>query len=496
MKKRIIVLLVTACLMGVQITAMAVDPEPPMFTVTLVPHEKDTNLLTDVTDAEAGEEVQMDVMLKNNRNKTVCINSFTLELDLPSTLTYVNYFENYTELEGSLSTAIKASTNNRVFDYYSGGDDGLVELDSGAEVKLLTLKLKVADNGITYGDILTASMIQGTEMIEGTNFHLSGTTASEYATIVPGQVEIVTTYNITWTGMVGNDETEPVGIGLTPVHDDPIKAGYTFTGWAPTLAAATTDATYTAQWSPTAYTVSFAEGTAFAEGVTPPTTYDIEHPITVIPTRTGNIFKGWTATPATEGDTDYNWPAGVITYADGFTDGYYGNVVLTPEWTVDAEMRFADYAYAAHVGSNFDKLLLIGVSEIADGDAVFYNGDAMFLTDDENYLALLNTAADQSYQKVYVTLVPFATSALDVLEALSIDVGTNQDIQRGGNVNGDSTIDSTDFGIVDDLLIDSNRVDASIQMRLEADVNTNDGEYKFGTIDDIVDIIRIKNNSQ
>ncbi len=484
-----LVLVMSLVIAGLTTISVADGPESPIFTVTLVPQAKETNILTAVTDADAGELVKMDVMLKNSSDAAVSVNAFTLELSLPDTLTYTGFQRNGAVLAGTLSTAVRLSTGNQVFDYYSGGNQFCVDLDPNAEVRLITLELTVASSGITYADILTATLSGDT------NFHRSNTITEDYPDIVPAKLEIVTEYDITWTGMAGDDEITPVGIGLTPSHADAVKAGYTFGGWSPAIVAASADATYTAQWSPTSYTVAFAEGTSFGTGVTAPATYDIETPITVIPTKTGYNFKGWTAAPKTEGDTDYNWPTGLIALSDGFTNGYYGNVVLTPQWTVDAEAVFSDYAYAGHVGADYDKLLLVGLNTLEDGNAVYYGGELMFCTDDENYLALLN-ANGGSYTTVYVYIVPKATTAADAIDGLTMDTGTNTVIRRDGDVNGDSKVTSADFGIIDTLLLDSNGIDGiTVQMRLEADVDTSpfDG-YKFGSIMDIARVIQIKNS--
>ncbi len=464
-----------------------------IFTVTLVPQEGATNILTELEDVEVGGTVDVDIFLTNTGNADVDVTGFAFWMDFSTGLALTDFVENG-------RGEYEMTDNKDGINFFSGGSAGVIHLKAagdaggGDTVLVGTMTLSVADSGLTYGDVLDVSLSSRT------NIHIMGTSSgAQHPLIVKGQVEVVTQFDITWSGMVENDETVKVGVGIVPTHDTPVKDGYTFTGWNPAVVAATADATYTAQWSPTSYTVAFADGTAFGEGVTAPTTYDIENPITVTPVKDGCIFAGWTAAPATEGDTDYNWPDGTVTD----TTGKYGNVVLTPVWIVDADVVFADYAYAG----NGNRLLLVGINSIANGNALSYNGESMFTTTDARYLELMNAADGAisgvigngkeatNYATAYLYIVPNTTSAAQAVAALSIDSGTNTAVRRDGDVNSDGIIDSEDFGIVNDLL-SRFTTDASVQIKLEADVIMGDGEtypnYKFGTIDDIITIIKMQ----
>ena len=126
--------------------------------------------------------------------------------------------------------------------------------------------------------------------------------------------------------------------GQTSTVGTPSKTGYTFNGWDHTgdgngtLASGvytfgtsngTTD-TYTANWTPKTYTVTFN-----GNGGTPPTTektatYDAKWPDAVTVTRTGYTFTGWYT--AAEGGTAIDFNANYVT--DGDTTVY-------AHWTIN-----------------------------------------------------------------------------------------------------------------------------------------------------------------
>ena len=349
----------------------------------------------------------------------------------------------------------------------------------------------MAATGLTYGQQLQITVDTASDY---TVVNITSTSQEQPATGVDGKVEIVTRYDITWSGLVGNDETEKVGVGIVPVHEDPVKAGYTFMGWKDENDVLT----------PAGYDVIFADGTSFGDA-TPPTTYTIESGINVTPVKGGCTFLGWTAEPITAGDTDYNWDSATAPIANEDTIGLYGDVKLTPVWEVNAEMVFADYAYA---GSG-NKLLLIGLSGMDTGNAVFYDGNAMFYTEDQNYLDLLNAAdgtysgangngkTATQYERAYLYIIQ-STSTVDAVSAvLSVATGSNTVIRRDGNVNCDDEgiINPGDFGTVDNLLAARSVTDASVQMKLEADVKTSAYDRQlFGNIDDIAEVIKLAGN--
>lgn len=86
----------------------------------------------------------------------------------------------------------------------------------------------------------------------------------------------------------------------TPTIDDPIRVGYKFAGWEPTVAATVTkDETYIAQWKKvdTTFTVKYndnVKGKAFKEQVHEDLKYNEETPtFNGTPKRSGYTFTGW-----------------------------------------------------------------------------------------------------------------------------------------------------------------------------------------------------------
>ena len=104
-------------------------------------------------------------------------------------------------------------------------------------------------------------------------------------------VTVGDTYTITWVNYNGTTlETDTVPYGQTPTYDGatPTKPSdgyrtYTFSGWSPTVAPATANQTYTAQFTVTAYTIPFNVNYSYRGSVSPLYIYDIPpgSPITV-----------------------------------------------------------------------------------------------------------------------------------------------------------------------------------------------------------------------
>ena len=151
------------------------------------------------------------------------------------------------------------------------------------------------------------------------------TNASLTATFAPNQYAM--------TFILGNGEanvvkTQDYGSALTaPTGFE--RSGYSFTGWSPEVPTTIPlgNQTYTAQWNVVDYTISYdLAGGQLAEGVTNPTSYNIEsEDITLAnPTREGYTFAGWTGTGLTEATQ-------TVTIAKGST----GNRSYTATWIIN-----------------------------------------------------------------------------------------------------------------------------------------------------------------
>ena len=153
-------------------------------------------------------------------------------------------------------------------------------------------------------------------------------------------------YTITWknwdgtvlgTTIVEHDAT-PVYSGETPTKESTAQYSYTFAGWSPELAAATADATYTAQFIQTinTYTITYNLDGGTNDSANP-ATYTVEDTITLQnPSKDGYNFLGWYT------DAGFATP---ITTISGST----GNLVLYAKWeaalaSLTIDVNFADDA--------------------------------------------------------------------------------------------------------------------------------------------------------
>lgn len=109
-------------------------------------------------------------------------------------------------------------------------------------------------------------------------------------------------YNITFkaNGGIFSDKSATKVVSTKannkPTVETPTRAGYTFTGWNPTIVAATKATIYTAQWKVNQYNITFdANGGNFSDKTvtkTIKTNYN-ELPAIENPTREGYMFIGW-----------------------------------------------------------------------------------------------------------------------------------------------------------------------------------------------------------
>lgn len=128
----------------------------------------------------------------------------------------------------------------------------------------------------------------------------------------------------------------------------PEKTGYTFAGWLLDAAVGTWEegtlvsaedlvnystaglwgnVSFTAQWTPTQYTISFAQGSVYDE-LPDAFTYTIESTGTIpAATREGHSLDGWIVTVG-----DGNWTQGATLAAAYSLLNNYGDITLTPVW--------------------------------------------------------------------------------------------------------------------------------------------------------------------
>ena len=143
-----------------------------------------------------------------------------------------------------------------------------------------------------------------------------------------------TDYTISYT-LNGGSATNPTSYNIetnTITLNNPTRNGYTFAGWTGSNGTtkqttvtipkgSTGNKSYTANWTPVNYTISY---TLNGGSATNPTSYNIEtNTITLNnPTRTGYTFAGWTGSNGTTKQTSVSIPKGST-----------GNKSYTANWT-------------------------------------------------------------------------------------------------------------------------------------------------------------------
>ena len=151
-------------------------------------------------------------------------------------------------------------------------------------------------------------------------------------------------YSISYDGLDGADVvSNPVTYDVTSATitlNNPTKANYDFLGWTGTgiedgtasmtviiPQGSTGDKTYTANWTPVSYTITYEgiEGATFADGDNP-VTYDVTSADITLknPAKAGYTFRGWSGTDLT-GDENQT-----VTIAQGST----GDKTYTANWSL------------------------------------------------------------------------------------------------------------------------------------------------------------------
>lgn len=126
------------------------------------------------------------------------------------------------------------------------------------------------------------------------------------ATYTANFTAVAKKYMVTWTDDIGKEyDHKEYASGETPMHDDPVKEGYTFTGWTPAITAVTDqDQTYKATFTIKRYTIQWLDedGSLIKEE-----TKDYGSILTAPkPTKEGYSFSAWNpAVTKVTGDAVY-----------------------------------------------------------------------------------------------------------------------------------------------------------------------------------------------
>ncbi|MBQ7597977.1 MAG: InlB B-repeat-containing protein [Clostridia bacterium] len=175
----------------------------------------------------------------------------------------------------------------------------------------------------------------GTDLAEATTEVTipTGSTGNRTYTATWTPVTYTLTYELDGGSVTGNPATYTIeSDAITLIN--PTKEGYDFAGWSGTdingtskavtiPAGSTGNRTYTANWTPVEYSISYALNGGSVDG-TNPETYNIETAtFTLInPTKTGYEFAGWTGTDLAEATMEITIPTGST-----------GNRSYTATWT-------------------------------------------------------------------------------------------------------------------------------------------------------------------
>ena len=115
------------------------------------------------------------------------------------------------------------------------------------------------------------------------------------ATYTANFTAVAKRFMVTWMGDNGVEiDHKEYASGETPTHEDPIKEGYTFTGWTPAITAVeAADQVYTANFSINQYTITFVD-----EDGTVLKTQTVNHGVVPTkpssnPTKDGYSFSAW-----------------------------------------------------------------------------------------------------------------------------------------------------------------------------------------------------------
>ena len=352
----------------------------------------DDHLSVQGADVNAGETFTLPVVLENESAYV----GFQLDMILPEGVSpaynkkgklILNAAER-TE-EHSLSSNYIAESRTLKIVCTSGNNDEIYDTEDTEEGTGVIFSI-----GLVFGE----EMQSGTYEAKFTNIKFTGSDRKGYdfpdatATFTVSGVE---THTVTWIvdGVStiidvaeGDSIKVPATLNLT-------KEGNTFAGWTPAVAATmqNEDLTYTAQWTPNKYKVTWV-----ADGES---TDSVEYGAAITkpadPVKVGYTFAGWTPEVAA------TMPAEDVTYTAQWTANKY-NVT----WTIEGESQVTEVEYGT----------AITAPEVPAKDGYLFVGW-------EPALAETMPAEELSYQAVYVKdqvsiksadIEPGATFALPV----------------------------------------------------------------------------------
>ncbi|MCL2135657.1 MAG: InlB B-repeat-containing protein, partial [Candidatus Bathyarchaeota archaeon] len=199
---------------------------------------------------------------------------------------------------------------NTVFEFIveydgNGSTDGVVPIDlnnpyiGGSSVTVLGQGDLIKEDYVFLG-WSTESTVEVAEYVEGDSFTIQSNTvlfAIWFLDEVP-PLELFEVRFLDWDGIVLKNEQVAYGDDATP-PEDPIRDGYTFTGWSGSYTNIISDIDVTAQYTlihqePTTYAVIY--DAAGGSGAPTGGQYDPGVTVTVasgVPTRSGYTFAGW-----------------------------------------------------------------------------------------------------------------------------------------------------------------------------------------------------------
>ena len=211
------------------------------------------------------------------------------------------------------------------------------------------------DTGVAYGTTPSYDGATPTKTATAQYTYTFDTWTPAIATVTGNQTytatytSTVNEYTITWV-IDETSEQETYEYGETPTHEDPVKEGYLFTGWDPSITPVTQDQTYTATFG-VSYTATLRydanKGTDAPEPQTYVGTSTSDHTFTIpdeVPYRVNYDFSGW-AELSTATQPDYFG-------GDTIDVPYNGTVTLYAVWE---EANFSVIFNPGH-GAKMDNL--------------------------------------------------------------------------------------------------------------------------------------------